>query len=314
MVSETSTEQTTSWVETPPTTPPVRRITGLMIAKMPWLDKLADPFQNWLHQFYGQPGQPNYKLKDYFNGVWLGHALHPALVSIPLGAWSATVLLDTLWLSNEDEGIATGADATLWLGLAGATTSAVTGATSWVDTDGPERRTGMLHALLNGGATALNLTSAIMRLTGQRRTAITLATTAYAISLYSAYLGGELSYSSGIGVNHVAWEGGSDDYVAVMNEKDLVPGKLTRVDAAGIPALIIKDKGEIRAIAATCSHLAGPLDEGTYEDGVVYCPWHNSGFRMCDGSVVNSPAVYAQPSFAVRTRNGKVELRRLEHA
>ena len=57
-----------------------------------------------------------------------------------------------------------------------------------------------------------------------------------------------------------------------------------------------------------------PLDEGHVENGVVYCPWHNSGFRLCDGSVANSPAVYAQPTFAVRTRNGKIELRRLEKA
>jgi len=35
---------------------------------------------------------------------------------------------------------------------------------------------------------------------------------------------------------------------------------------------------------------------------------------MKDGSVVNGPAVYAQPTFAVRVREGNIELRRLEHA
>jgi nitrite reductase/ring-hydroxylating ferredoxin subunit len=86
------------------------------------------------------------------------------------------------------------------------------------------------------------------------------------------------------------------------------------VDVAGIPAVLLKDGKNIYAIAATCSHLGGPLDEGRCEKGVVYCPWHNSGFSLEDGSVVNSPAVYAQPTFAVRTRKGKIELRRLEHA
>jgi nitrite reductase/ring-hydroxylating ferredoxin subunit len=171
----------------------------------------------------------------------------------------------------------------------------------------------MLHALLNSSVTLLNIGSAVLRLAGQRRTAITLASSAYAISIYSAYLGGELSYSSGIGVNHVAWEGGSDDFVAVLDEKDLLPGKLTRVDAAGIPAVLLKDGKTIHAIAATCSHLGAPLDEGRYEDGIVYCPWHNSGFRMSDGSVANSPAVCSQPGFAVRVRSGRIELRRLEH-
>jgi nitrite reductase/ring-hydroxylating ferredoxin subunit/uncharacterized membrane protein len=303
-----------SWVDTPPTNPPVRKFSEQLIARMPWLDKVSTPLQSWLSTLYGQPGRPAYKIKDFLNGTWLGHPLHPALVNIPLGAWTATMLLDLAWLVDQDEGTARSADMTMWLGLSGATASAVTGATNWVDTDGPERRTGMLHALLNGGATVLNATSAILRFTGQRRPAIALSTAAFAISMYSAYIGGDLAYSHAVGVNRVAPEGGSDDFIPVMDEKDLVPGKLTRVDVAGIPAVLLKDGGSLYAIAATCSHMGGPLDEGHCENGVVHCPWHNSGFRMRDGSVVNSPAVYAQPTFAIRTRNGKIELRRVEHA
>jgi nitrite reductase/ring-hydroxylating ferredoxin subunit/uncharacterized membrane protein len=281
---------------------------------MPWLDKVSKPVEQWVSQFYGQPGEDRYKVKDALNGVWLGHVLHPALVDIPLGAWSATTMFDLAWLGNPSEANAKGADATLWLGLVGAIGSAVTGLTNWVDTDGPEKRTGMLHGLLNGGITVLNLASALLRASGQRRSAITLSTTAFAVSLYSAYLGGDLSYASGVNVNHVAWYGGPDDFVAVMDVADLPEGKPKRVDAAGIPAVLVKDGGNIQAIAAICSHMGGPLDEGSYADGVIHCPWHNSGFFMCDGSIANSPAVYAQPTFEVRTRNGKIELRRLEHA
>ena len=86
------------------------------------------------------------------------------------------------------------------------------------------------------------------------------------------------------------------------------------VDVSGIPAVLLKQGQTIYAIGATCTHLAGPLDEGTVEDGVVQCPWHGSRFCMSDGSVVNGPAVYAAPTFAVRLRDGKVELRRLDHA
>jgi len=314
MASDVITTPPQSWVDTPPNNPPIRKASASLLTHMPWLDKLSNPLQRGISRLFGQPGQTSYKIKDILNGVWLGHTLHPVLVSVPLGAWTTMMMLDLAWLSAEDEGTARNADRTMWLGLAGAGASAVTGATNWVDTDGPEQRTGMLHALLNGSVTVMNLSSALMRLGGLRRPAIALSTGAYLVMLYSAYLGGELSYSSGVGVNHVAWEGGSDDFVAVMDEQDLQPGKLTRVDVAGIPAVLIKDGGSIYAIAATCSHLGGPLDEGKYEDGVVYCPWHGSGFRMCDGSVANSPAVYAQPTFAIRTRNGKIELRRREHA
>lgn len=314
MASKVTTNTDRSWVDTPPNSPTLRRLNGELLTRMPWLDKISTPLQSWTNKLFGQPGQITYKIKDVLNGVWLGHVVHPILVAFPIGSWTATTLLDLVWLADENEGVARSADITNWLGIGGAVASAATGLTNWVDTDGPDQRTGMLHALLNTGILSLNIVSAILRITGQRRTAIGLAAGAYGILLYSGYLGGELAYSSGIGVNHVAWEGGSDDFVAVMDEAALEPKKLTRVNAAGIPVVLFKEGKAIYAVAATCSHLAGPLDEGRVEDGVVYCPWHNSGFRLCDGSVANSPAVYAQPTFAVRIRNGKIELRRLEHA
>lgn len=308
------TTQQKSWTETPPLNPPLRHVIGEVVENQTWLDKLAVPIQNWLLQFFGQPGQPNRKLKDLLNGTWLGHALHPVFTDIPVGAWSSTTLLDLAWLNNEDDGIARGADLTLLLGLAGATGAIVTGVTDWSDLVGTDRRVGLMHGLLNGGITLLYLTSLLLRLTGQRRTAITLSTTGYLTTLFSAYLGGELSLAKGVGVNHVAWEGGSDDFVAVIDEKQLVEGKLTRVDASGIPAVLLKQGRTIYAIGATCSHQGGPLDEGSVKDSVVTCPWHGSSFCMADGSVVNGPAVYAEPTFAVRVRNGNVELRRLDHA
>jgi nitrite reductase/ring-hydroxylating ferredoxin subunit/uncharacterized membrane protein len=303
-----------SWVDTPPLAPAIRHFNSTLLMKMPWLDKIAVPLQKWLTRFYGKPEQPRYRIKDVLNGVWLGHALHPALVSIPLGAWTATVLCDLEWLLDPDHASERAADTTLWVGLIGAAGSAATGVTSWADTDGPERRLGIWHGLLNGSVMVLNLCSALLRLGGQRRLAVPLTAFAFATSLYTAYLGGELTYSAGVNVNHVAWEGGSDDFVAVLDERALLPGKLTRVDAAGIAALLYKNGENIYAIAATCSHMGGPLEKGHCENGVVHCPWHNSGFRLSDGGVVNSPAVCAQPTFAVRVRSGKIYLRRLEHA
>lgn len=224
------------------------------------------------------------------------------------------MLLDLVWMGKEDEGIARGSDLTLVLGLLGATGAAVTGVTDWSDLYGTDRRVGLFHGLLNGSITLMNLASLILRLGGKRRAGIALSSAGYVASLLSAYLGGELVFAKGIGVNHVAWEGGSDDFVAVMDEGDLVEGKLTRVDAGGIPAVLLKQGQNIYAIGATCTHLAGPLDEGTLEGDVVQCPWHGSRFCMRDGSVVNGPAVYAEPTFAVRRRGGKIELRRLDHA
>ena len=314
MTSDVMQGEQRGWAETPPANPPVRHVIGEFVERQTWLDKLAAPFQSWLLKLYGQPGEPNRAVKDMLNGTWFGHPLHPALTDVPLGAWSGTILLDLVWLGSEDESIARSSDLTLILGLLGATGAAVTGVTDWSDLDGTDRRVGFMHGLLNGSVALMNLASLVLRLTGRRRAGVTLSTVGYITSLFSAYLGGELVFAKGIGVNHVAWEGGPDDFVAVMNAQDLVEGKLTRVDASGIPAVLYRQGTSIYAIGATCTHLAGPLDEGTCENGVVQCPWHGSRFNMRDGSVVNGPAVYAAPTFAVRVRNGKIELRRLDHA
>ena len=303
-----------SWSETPPSNPPIRFAIASVVENQTWLDSLATPLQNWLLKLFGQPGDPNRVVKNILNGTWLGHALHPVLTDIPIGAWSCTVVLDVASLSAESNGVAQGADIAMALGILGATGAAVTGLTDWSDLDGTDRRVGLMHGLLNSGILLTNVGSLVLRLTGRRHAGIALSTMGYVASLFTAYLGGELSFAKGIGVNHDAWEGGSDDYVPVMNMEDLEEGKLTRVDAAGIPAVLYKQGGTIYAIGAVCTHLAGPLDEGTCENGEVTCPWHGSRFRMSDGAVVNGPAVYAQPTFAVRVRNGKIELRRLDHA
>jgi len=267
MTSEVTQAGQKSWAETPPANPPLRHAIGEFVENQTWLDKLAEPVQNWLLAFFGQPGQPSRKLKDVLNGTWLGHSLHPVLTDLPIGSWTGTMLLDLIWLSNEDEGIANSSDIMLVFGLVGAMGAAVTGLTDWSDQYGTDRRVGLMHGLLNIGIAGANIASLALRLAGRRQAGIAVSTVGYLTTLFSAYLGGELSFAKGIGVNHVAWEGGSDEFVSVIDEADLPEGKLTRVDAAGIPAVVLKQGRTIYAIGETCTHMAGPLDEGTVEQG-----------------------------------------------
>src|SRR5947207_10189984 len=102
MTSEVMPADQKSWAETPPMNPPLRYAIGNIVERQTWLDKLAEPFQGWLLKLFGQPGQPNRKIKDYLNGTWLGHPIHPVLTDVPLGAWSGTLVLDMAWLGNED--------------------------------------------------------------------------------------------------------------------------------------------------------------------------------------------------------------------
>jgi len=311
MTTTIPSEEKTSWTETPPSNPPLRRLSGQAVERQTWLDNLANPLQRGI-QALNAPGMK--KFKDVLHGTWFGHPVHPAVTDIPIGSWTSTMLLDLVWLAEENPTLARAADITLIFGLLGAATSTITGLADWSETDATDRRVGLAHGLLNGTALLSNLVSYGFRLAGKRRAGIVASSLGYALMLGASYLGGELSYAKGVGVNHAAFQGGSDDFLAVISAADLPDKKLTRVDAAGVPVVLWKENKNIYALAATCSHMGGPLDEGACENGAVTCPWHGSSFRLNDGAVVSGPAVYAQPTFEVRVRAGKIELRRIDHA
>jgi nitrite reductase/ring-hydroxylating ferredoxin subunit len=185
------------------------------------------------------------------------------------------------------------ADLSLGLGLVGAVGSAITGAAQWQDTTNEEapRRLGALHALLNVAATTLMAGSWVLRKQGQRRTGLALSTAGLGINLASAWLGGELAYDLGIGVDHAAFEKPPTKWTTVAVLDDLLDGKPHRVDADGTPILLLREGDQIRAVGATCPHLGGPLDEGTIDSGTVTCPWHGSVFSLADGALIHGPAM-----------------------
>jgi nitrite reductase/ring-hydroxylating ferredoxin subunit len=68
--------------------------------------------------------------------------------------------------------------------------------------------------------------------------------------------------------------------------------------------------GGVCAIANTCTHRGGPLNEGERDGNVVTCPWHGSQFDLCSGEVLRVPAREPERCFEVRVREGKIEVRR----
>ena len=74
--------------------------------------------------------------------------------------------------------------------------------------------------------------------------------------------------------------------------------------------MVARYQGQVYALAATCSHLGGPLDEGELKNGCIECPWHGSRFSLEDGAVERGPATRPQSSFEVRVDDGRVLVRR----
>lgn len=128
----------------------------------------------------------------------------------------------------------------------------------------------------------------------------------------AATFGGHLVFGIGTMVNRNAFAEGPHEYVAAGMAADFGEGQMRRVDAAGMPALVVRRGGRLHAIAAVCSHAGGPLDEGTLDGARVTCPWHGSVFSVESGRVCQGPATFDQPTFVVREKDGRVELKLAE--
>ena len=87
--------------------------------------------------------------------------------------------------------------------------------------------------------------------------------------LYAAYLGGEMVFTKGTGVNHTAWEAASEDYEAVLPFEKVTENTLFRVTASGVPVVLLRQGEQVYAISATCPHAGDPLAEGSLQGDVV---------------------------------------------
>ncbi|HEU4785660.1 MAG TPA: Rieske 2Fe-2S domain-containing protein [Ktedonobacterales bacterium] len=280
-----------------------------VIEDQEWLEAPSETVAGAVSKILTQPGGQPTPLSDFLNGVWLGHPLHPMLTDIPIGAWTMTLTLDGLGTISRQSRFNAGADAALAVGLLGALASAVTGAAQWQYTVGRQRRLGFTHAALNIIATGLYSASLLCRLRGRRGVGKAIAALGYSMVVVSGYIGGALVYGERLGVTHIPEQELPDTWQHAIADDELHEGDLKRVTIVDVPVLVTRQQGQIYALAATCSHLGGPLAEGKVENGRVVCPWHGSRFRLKDGRIVNGPATFPQPVYETRVRDGKIEVR-----
>src|ERR1700759_2158304 len=157
------------------------------LTDQPALDSLAEPLSTSLRGAYQSLGEPGRRLKNTMHGVWLGHPLHPALVAVPIGAWTTAVALDVAAETNRDRGLSRAADFAVAVRLGGAVGSAVTGLTDWSETSGQARRTGLVHGLLNVAATSLFAVSYLLRKKGSRAAGQACSATGLAVASAAGY-------------------------------------------------------------------------------------------------------------------------------
>jgi nitrite reductase/ring-hydroxylating ferredoxin subunit/uncharacterized membrane protein len=251
------------------------------------------------------------RLQDVLHGVWLGHPLHPALVTVPVGAWGAALVLDGLDATGRGgPGTGRAARTVVKVGVAGAVASAATGLTDWQYAHDEARRVGLVHGALNSTALALYTWSLADRARGRAVRARVTAAAGYAIVLASAYLGGVLSYRHRLGVDHSDRSNEPRRFVAVADEVALVDGQPVGVDVDGVPVVLVAGDGDVRAVGGRCPHEGGPLGEGWLHRGELVCPWHGSRFDLDSGEPAQGPSTAPLPCYETRVREGRVEVRR----
>jgi nitrite reductase/ring-hydroxylating ferredoxin subunit/uncharacterized membrane protein len=278
-----------------------------------WLEPVADFLQKLVAGIYKGLGEPGHALKTFFHGTWLGHPLHPVLTDVPLGAWTVAAVLDIIYLFQRTSAWSTAADVTILIGLVGALAAVVAGYTDWSDTVDRERRVGIAHGLLNTLVSVIYLVGLLIGATGgSSGLEIILSFIGYAFLLAAAFLGGDMVFSIGTGVNHHAWQEVPTKFTKVLLEGQLAPGILVKAMAGDTPILLYKKGDEVCAISETCSHAGGPLSEGELIGNLVQCPWHASRFDVCTGQVRGGPATISQVRYETRVQNGQIEVRRSE--
>jgi nitrite reductase/ring-hydroxylating ferredoxin subunit/uncharacterized membrane protein len=273
---------------------------------------VEEKLQKLLDKALYASGRPSAQIiRNFLNGTWLGEPLHVVLTDVPIGAWTATITFDALDLIRNRHQFSLAADTSLAIGLMGAAGAAVTGITDWSDVDPPARCRGLIHGLLNVGATALFTTSLILRRRKSRNSGRASAALGYALMSFSAHLGGKMVYEQRVGVDRTAGQVFPKDFVAVLAESKLADSTPTRAMYEGVPILLVRRGQKIFAIAETCSHFSGPLSEGKLVGDSIVCPYHASRFALGDGRVLDGPAVHPQPCLEVRVQNGQIEVRKV---
>ncbi len=141
----------------------------------------------------------------------LGHSPHPAIVMVPLGAWTVSNICDGFALATGEESFDDAARISMGIGLIGAVGAAITGLRDYshIPKERPSHQVATTHGLGNALATSLMTASYIMRVHDHdkgRRPSIAsrlLALSGGGLSMYTAWLGGKLVEEMGEGVKPV---------------------------------------------------------------------------------------------------------------
>jgi nitrite reductase/ring-hydroxylating ferredoxin subunit/uncharacterized membrane protein len=276
-------------------------IERILEAQAVWADPLGKVFVTIFAALY----KPIPILKDFLNGVWLGHPLHPAITDVPIGAYVVALVLDL-------SGQRAAATAAIGVGIVFMLLAALAGYADYIDLGGKTQRFGTIHSSLMLVALVFYVVSFVMRLGSVPSPAeVWLSVVGFLIVITSAYVGGELVYNLGTQVDRHAWRGGGTKWTA-LDVTEIPPDKPVKAKAGAQTLVVVRRGSGVDALHDVCAHQGCSLSEGKIVGETIECQCHGSRYRLRDGLVVRGPAVFDQPHYEVREAEGKIEVRRTD--
>lgn len=121
----------------------------------------------------------------------LGHAAHPLLVQVPIGAWVSAGWLDFLPEGERGATLLTG------IGVVGALPAIAAGLADYEHLDREGRRVAVVHAAANATALACQVVSLRARLRGRRSVGIWTGLAGTLVLTAGGLLGGHLAHRRG---------------------------------------------------------------------------------------------------------------------
>jgi nitrite reductase/ring-hydroxylating ferredoxin subunit len=164
-------------------------------------------------------------------------------------------------------------------------------------------------------AIGLYAASFVQRRRGRELSGKVLGYLGFTVILGSGFLGGHLAYRQAAGANHA--EGIPSRFPQGWQPMGVLDGlpenELASRSVAGVPVVVLRRGSAVHVLSSTCTHLSGPLNEGTLLDAdtdepCVQCPWHGSVFSLTTGDVVHGPATSPENRFETRVVDGMVEV------
>ena len=97
-------------------------------------------------------------------------------------------------------------------------------------------------------------------------------------------------------------------FVTACGKVEIPAGSAKLVEVGGKQIALFNLGGEVYALDNACTHVGGPLSQGTIDGEEIVCPLHGARFKIKDGSVTCPPAAADVVRYNVRVEGEDVQV------